>query len=161
MASVAVDYATKHTITRTFDTSSADAGQVVSPLDTLASLDATSTPAVTEGGTIQKAMVAGAGTVDLTSLTEISGRVFSLSGLKPRTVKIVALAANAGDITIAKGASNGYTGFGAAFSETLKPGGETVKYLGSSGTAVAGGVKTLDLSGTGTDGVQISISAGA
>lgn len=126
MASVAVDYATKHTITRTFDTNATDAGQVVSPLDTLASLDATSTPAVTEGGTIQKAMVAGAGTVDLTSLTEISGRVFSLSGLKPRTIKIKALDANAGAVTVVKGASNGYTGLGAAYSTVLPAGAEAV-----------------------------------
>lgn len=158
--STALDLATKHTLTQTFDTTVTDGGQVYAPMDTAQSLDAGSDPAVTEGGLCTKAMTAGAATLDLTALVDVRGRTFSLSGLKVVSVKIVALAANAGPVTISKGASNGYTGFGSAYSETLPAGAEVTRYLGSSGTAVSGTVKTLDLAGTGTDGVQISIAGG-
>lgn len=157
----ALDYATKHTLTRMFDTNATDAGQVNTPFDTLVSLDASSTPDITEGGLVQKAMVAGAATLDLTSLADVLGRTFSLSTLKPRSIKVKALDANVGAITISKGATDGYTGLGAAFSLTLPAGAEQTVYLGESGTAVSGTVKTLDLVGTGTDGIQLSISAGA
>lgn len=159
--STALDLTTKATLTRTFDTSVTDGGQVVAPFDTILSLDADSDPDVTEGAFGSKAMAAGAATIDLTAFVDSQGRTVSFGGLRPRVVKIRALDANAGDITIAKGASNGYTGFGAAYSETLKPGHEVTRYLGATGTAVSGSVKTLDLSGTGTDGIQLTIAAGS
>jgi len=156
-----LDLVTRHTLTQTFDTGEADGGVVRTTMDTVANLDADSTPAVTEGGFFQQLMTAGAATVDLTNLTDVRGRAVNLNALKPRSIKIKALDANAGAVTIAKGASNGYTGFGSNFSLTLPAGGEVELYFGSAGTAVSGTVKTLDLSGTGTDGVQISLSAGA
>ena len=54
-------------------------------------------------------------------------------------------AANANSITIVKGATNGYAGFGAAFSITLAPG-ESVQLDGSS--ALSATNCTLDISGT-------------
>jgi len=159
--STALDFTTRATITRTFDTSVPDGGQAVSPFDTIVSLDSDSDPDATEGAFGSKAMAAGAATIDLTAFVDSQGRTVNFDTLRVRAVKVRALDANAGDITIAKGASNGYTGFGAAYSETLKPGQEVTRYLGATGDAVSGTVKTLDLSGTGTDGVQITIAAGS
>lgn len=158
---LSVDYGTRHTLTQTFDTSATDGGLQRSSFDSGVQLDGTTTPAVTEGGFAQKAMTTGAATLDLTALVDARSRTFSLSGLKPRTMKILALATNAGAVTISKGASQGYGGLGASFSLTLQPGQEVTLYLGSAAVAVSGTVKNLDLAGTGTDGVQLSISAGA
>jgi hypothetical protein len=84
-----------------------------------------------------------------------------LNGLKPRAVLFENPATNANPITIAVGASNGYTGFGADYSETLQPGQKVLKRLGSAGTAVSGTVKTLDISGTGTQALKYQMVAGA
>lgn len=159
--STALDLTTRATITRTFDTSVPDGGTAVSPFDTILSLDADSDPDVTEGGFCEKAMTAGAATIDLTALVDVQGRTINLDTLRVRAVKIRALDANAAAVTVAKGASNGYTGFGLAFSVTLAAGQEATLYLGATGTAVSATEKTLDLSGTGTDGIQLAIAAGS
>lgn len=63
-------------------------------------------------------------------------------------------------VTVSKGASNGYTGFGASFSMEIKGGGEVTIYCAGNGVAVAAGVRTLDLSGTGTDSFSFAVGAG-
>jgi hypothetical protein len=160
---VTSSYQSKLTVTRTFDTTSADGGTATIRGDTTQSRTATTTPAVTQAGSAEKAMTAGAGTIDLTALALQFGGTVDLTGLRLRHWKIAAPATNAGSITISKGASNGFTGFGANFSITLPPGGE---WLGSDAghanpAAVAAGVKTLDLAGTGTDEIQLIFAAGA
>jgi hypothetical protein len=77
-------------------------------------------------------------------------------------VKFKNKSTNANAITIAKGASNGYTGFGSAFSVTLQPGDEwTFKGNDNAGvTDVGSGAKTLDVSGTGAQVLQFHIVAG-
>jgi hypothetical protein len=104
-------------------------------------------------------MTAGAGTIDMTALA-LQDASITITGLKPRGVLFTALAANAGTITIAKGASNGYDGLGAAFSIALEPGMSMAVYFSTQGNAVSGTNKTLDLSGTLTDGLTYGIIAG-
>ena len=104
-------------------------------------------------------MTAGAATLDLRACEGTQGAV-DLNGLKPRVIIIEAKAGNANPITIAKGASNGYTGFGAAFSITLQPGQKVMIDDNGAGTAVSGTVKTLDVSGTGTQGLNYMIVGG-
>lgn len=103
-------------------------------------------------------LTAGAATLNLASVHGTEGTE-DLTGLKIRTVQFMAKAANANPITIAKGAANGYTGLGAAFSLTLDP----AKSVGleANATAVAAGVRTLDVSGTGTQAVDFIITAGS
>lgn len=124
-------------------------------------LSSSTTPAVTAHAVGQQALTAGAATIDLTALTGLNGVAVSLSGLKPRAILLENPADNANPITIAKGAANGYTGFGASYSETLQPGQKVLKRLGAAGTAVSGTVKTLDISGTGAQALKYQIVAGA
>jgi len=63
-------------------------------------------------------------------------------------------ASNPNTITIAKGATNGYTGFGSTFAITLSPG-ESCQL--NALTALSGTVKTLDLTGTGTQALVVQI----
>ena len=86
-----------------------------------------------------KAMVAGAATIDFTAAPYSGGTK------TPIRVFLMNPAANANSITIVKGATNGYAGFGAAFSITLAPG-ESVQLDGSS--ALSATNCTLDISGT-------------
>lgn len=122
--------------------------------------DANTTPNVTKAAYQQTNMIAGAGSIDLTNLL-LDAAAVTLTGLQPRGILITALPANAGDVTVSKGASNGYTGLGNSFSATLKPGASVMMaWTLDNAVAVGSGAKTLDLSGTGTDGVQLSVVAG-
>lgn len=120
---------------------------------------ASTTPDVDTAAFQTKLMSGGAGTIDLTSLL-LNGVAVSASGKKPRGLLITALSGNSGNVTVVKGASNGYTGLGSAFSITLEPGMSVAVDFASGGNAVGSGDKTLDLSGTGTDGVRFSFVAG-
>jgi hypothetical protein len=164
---IAVNYAIQASVIRTLSgayVSSADAGYTVNGLNQSGSLSASTTPPVTKSSTFDKALVAGAATIDLTSLPDDDGNVGAVdfTGLKPQVVILTNKSTNANAITIAKGASNGYTGFGAAFSITLQPG-DTVAFKGNDNagvTDVASGARTLDLSGTGTQVLQVQLIAG-
>jgi hypothetical protein len=119
----------------------------------------TTTPDITKCSFQTVAMTAGAATIDMTALL-LNGVAVTLSGLEPRVIRATALTGNAGNITIAKGASNGYDGMGAAFSVTLEPGQSFMFEGTTTGNAVGGANKTLDLSGTLTDGVRFTTVAG-
>ena len=122
-------------------------------------LTASSTPNITGAAFETIAMSAGSTSIDLTSLL-LNGTAVSFSGKKLRTLKIKALPGNGANITIVKGASNGYTGLGSSFNIVLKPGQAFEFYDAGAGTAVSSSVKTLDVTGAGTDGFQLSATAG-
>jgi hypothetical protein len=103
-------------------------------------------------------LTAGAGSINLAAAGGFKNSVVDLTGLKIRQLHIRAKATNVNPITITKGAANGYTGFGAAFSLTLDPGKAAI--LKGNATAVAAAVRLLDLTGTGTQGVEYMILAG-
>ncbi len=132
---------------------------VHSGYDVARDLTASTTPDVTKASYQTVAMTAGAATIDMTALL-LNGVAVTLSGLEPRAIRVTALAANAANVTVAKGASNGYDGMGAAFSVTLEPGQGFLFDFAAVGNAVGGSNKTLDLSGTGTDGVRLTTVAG-
>lgn len=157
--STALKLAITTTETLTNDDLNANTSLLHSGYDVTPTLNAASTPDVTAAAYQTFAMVAGAKTIDLTNLL-LQAAVITLTGKKPRALLITALAANAGNTTIAKGASNGYDGLGSAFSITLEPGMSVAVYFSTQGNAVGSGNKTLDVSGTGTDSVQFSAIAG-
>lgn len=128
--------------------------------DVSQNLTASSTPNVTSSALGEKALVAGAVTLDLTALTGPEGSTVSFDTLKPRAILFENPSGNTNSITIAKGAVNGYTGLGAAFNLTLKPGRTALVYLGSDGDTVSATVKTLDLTGTGTQALRYKMIAG-
>ncbi len=122
-------------------------------------LTATSTPDVTAAAYQTFAMVAGAKTIDMTNLL-LNAAAVTLNTKKPRALRVTALEANSANVAVVKGASSGYDGLGAAFSVTLEPGMSVMVWFSTQGNAVTSGNKTLDVSGTGTDGVQFSVIAG-
>jgi hypothetical protein len=93
------------------------------------------------------AMTAGAVTIDLTA-SPVSG-----DGKTPIRAFLMNPAGNSA-ITVDIGASNGYDGFGDAFSITLEPG-YSVQLEGDSEIGAAN--KTLDVTGTGTDSLIVQL----
>lgn len=120
-------------------------------------LTSTTTPDV-EGCVVKTVtLTAGAYTLDLTSMTGTNGATVDATGKKIRFLKIVNDHATQ-TLTVAKGASNGHTGFGSSFSLRVDGGGALLLRYGS--VAVGSGDKTFDFTGTGTNTFQLSLVYG-
>jgi hypothetical protein len=129
-------------------------------LDTQITLNATSTPPV-DTDAFNPLSITTSATIDMTALVGTNGAAITLNGKKPRAVKLQCPAANTNPITIAKGDSNGYVGFGSSFSITLNPGDEILLYLPGNSSAVGGSNKTLDVSCTGTQVLNYGFVGGS
>lgn len=122
------------------------------------SLTGSTTPAITKDAELQLALSSGAVTLDLTAVADPDLGNVSFNGLTIQQMLLTNPASNANPISIGKGASNGYTGFGATFFVTLQPGSSLAINL--AGSAVGGSSKTLDLTGTGAQALNIQLTGG-
>lgn len=120
------------------------------------SVNATTTITGTKVAADTSALSGGAATLDFTSLPTVN-TTQTFNGLKLRGYLFSTPTTNAGNITIAEGASNGYP---LGDSIVLKPGQKVVKWLDDEGATVSGTDKTLDLAGTGTDAFSYILIAG-
>lgn len=140
-----------------------DPSQTWNGMSTNAELTASTTPPVTKHTVFTKAMSGGAGTIDLTSLPDTEGNAgaVTFSGLKIQRAKFTAPTTNANDITITLGASNGHPFF-TADGVVLSPGQSwTFENLAvDTGTDVAAGDATWDLTGTGSQELDVHLVAG-
>lgn len=128
--------------------------------NTSKSLDGTTTPAVSKNAIFDKALVAGAGTIDLTALTAINNLAVTFSGLKVQVWKFKAKSGNAAAVTIKFGSANPYNLLGTSWLLTLEPGQELGGYTAGAAPVVGASAKNIDLTGTGTDAVEVSLVAG-
>lgn len=121
---------------------------------------ATAIPATKHAG-FQKALSAGAGTIDFTALPgNTSGETVDGTGLKVRNLKLENPSTNANAITITPGASNGIDLLGADFSLTLAPGQKAQFDLDNDSPTIASGDRTIDLAGTGTQALDVQVVMG-
>lgn len=162
--SVNVTYASTLQTLETLETNvthQADGKALTAKLNTsLSAQGAGSTPPCTVRAGTDKALSSGTGTLDLTALLGSNGVTVDGSGLRVQLVKFLNPVTNANPITIAKGVSNGYDGFGAAFSLTLAPGAEHLTRLNDAGSDIGGTNKILDLTGTGSQVLSYEIIMG-
>ena len=126
---------------------------------TLKTLNASSTPPVSKMAAFQQALTAGAATIDLTSLTGTNGASVDGTGLRVQAIKFRNPAAN-DPMTIVEGAANSYDGVGADFSLVLAGGAEALLFLNDAGTDISGTNKTLDISGTAVEELDVEIIMG-
>lgn len=124
-------------------------------------LSPTTTPPVTVHGVGIVTLSSGSGSLDLRALTGVNGVAVDLNGLKPRAILFENPTSNANPITIAKGASNGYTGLGSSATITLQVGQSALLDMADNATAVSGTVKVLDITGTGSQVLKYQIVAGS
>ncbi len=117
-------------------------------------------PAITADFHGQMALIAGALTLDLTALADAILGTVTMAALKLRHIQVWTPSTNAGALTIKPGASNGYSGWAGAGGLILAAGDQQV--LGPlNGTIVVDGThKTLDLTGTGTDKLNMVMGFG-
>jgi len=123
-------------------------------------LKSDSSPPVTCGALFQQALTAGAATIDLTALDGLNDKAVNGTGLRVQLLRLKAPSSNANPITVAKGSSNGYDGFGSVFSVTLQPGAEVTILTNDAGSDIGAGNKTLDLTGIGSQALDVEIIMG-
>lgn len=119
-------------------------------------------PAATKCAIFSKALSGGSATIDMTSLTGTNGATVDFTGLKVCVMKFKNPSSNANAITVAKGASNGFglTTSGTTFSIPIPPGGEITLESDEGTPDVGSGAKTLDLTGTSSQALQVTLIAG-
>lgn len=165
-ATVSVAYKSKVTITQTFtgDYIDSDNNTVAHDgLDVEQTYTASTTPPVTMATTFRTTLSSGNATINLLALAGLTaGETINTNGLKIQLAKFRNLSSNANAITIQEGASNGHPLLGASFSATLQPGQElTFANNGVDvGTDVAAADSTWDVSGTGSQILEVGIVAG-
>lgn len=159
---IEVNYVSDITVVKTFDGEFVgdDNTITINGLNRAEELTASTSVPVTKEVSGELTLSSGTGTIDLTALTGDNGEAVSFSGLKVQIAKFKNKSTNANSITIAKGASNGHTGFGANFSLTLPPAGEVTIWLDEASADVGGSDKTIDVSGTGAQVLQYQLVAG-
>lgn len=119
-----------------------------------------STPPATKCAYFLKAMSEGAGTIDLTALTGTNGATVSFSGLKVQAATFRNPPANGNAITVGEGASNGYELGGDGWTFILQPGMSITIYGNDATPDVGGSTKTIDIAGTGSQALEVSLVAG-
>jgi len=129
-------------------------------LNTVAALGAATSPPATAVAAFQAAMTGGAATIDLTDLLGTNDLPVDGTGLRVQAVKVRNPGTNANPITISKGASNGYNGFGADFSLALTPGAHALLFPNDAGSDIASNNANLDLAGTGSQALDVEVLLG-
>lgn len=120
-------------------------------------LNSASTPAVSQVYSQLVTMTAGAKTLDLTSLATLNGGTFDATGLTIIAMRLKASSGNANPITIEPGAANGYDFQGADWQWTGDAEDEALFYSDDNAPTVAGADKDLDISGTGSQTIEVTI----
>lgn len=124
------------------------------------SLSATSTPPLSKHAAFQQALVAGAVTIDLTSLTGFNGEAVDGTGLKVQVLKLRNPSTNANQISIEPGVANGYDLLGSDMKLTLQPGDEVLLYVPDTADDIGAADCELDLAGTLIQALDVEILMG-
>jgi hypothetical protein len=162
---ISVDFALKLNTTETISTNvpfvAGTANTITqSGLTTSGTANGSSTPPVTLDAYFQKPLVAGAATIDLTALSGTNGATVNFNTKKVQFYKFRNPSTNAGAITVTFGAANPYLLHGSAFKMTLNPGDEVMARLPNTAPTVDATHKNIDISGTGTEALDVGLVAG-
>ncbi len=125
-------------------------------------LNATSTPAATKKARFDLTLSSGTGTIDLTALPGNSvDETINGTGLKVQVLKFRNKSTNANKITVAKGGTNGYQLDGATtWSDPMAPGQSSLRLLNGAADTIGSTKKTIDVTGTGSQVLQVLIVLG-
>ncbi len=165
-ATISVLYDSACTVTETNTgafVSSVDNTVTFNGLNETGTLTASTTVPVTKHAEYELTMSGGTGTIDLTALPgQTVDETVVGTGLKVQVLKFKNKSTNANSITVAKGASSGYgiNAAGTTWSIPISPG-QSVTILGNDASPdIAGGAKTIDVTGTLSQVLQVQIVMG-
>lgn len=116
--------------------------------------NAGSIPGATACACNTKAMTAGTGTIDLTAVAGTNNAVINANATKVQIFKVRALPGNSGAITIKAGATNPYNIFGTSWIMSLTAGADYQFFFNNAAPTIGASAKTIDMTGTTTDGIE-------
>ncbi len=137
-----------------------DATVTLDGMNTTVVLGAATTPPVSKSALFTATLVAGTVNIDLTALVGLGGGAQDCTGLRVQLARFKAPAGNANPITIQGGDTNSYDLMGSTFKTILQPGQEVTFYGCNLAPVVGSGAKTMKLTGTGSQTLQVEIVAG-
>jgi hypothetical protein len=168
--SISVAYVAQLTVTETLGAtddllfaSAANRRVIHDQFNQSATMNATSTPAVTKVVSFVQALTDGSATLDLNVLTGTHGVTIDGAGLKIHAILAQADEDNEGVISFGEGAAAGYKLAGVAgWLMTLTPGATFLwRNSADTGDDIATGVTdTIDFAGTGTDSMYLTLVLG-
>lgn len=151
-------------VTVTGEVSADDNTFTLNGLDQNLDLTASTTPPVTKVAAYTLTLSGGTGSIDLTALPGLlnASEVIDITGLKAQIFQFYAPSTNANNITLTRGASNGYGlgAGGAAWTVVVPPDSSCLMKFTDTNPDVASGAKTIDCTGTGTQTVEVQVVAG-
>jgi hypothetical protein len=107
-------------------------------------------------GSTRVTFVSTAGSINLQA---VGSPPINLNGEKLASITLTTPSGNSGNVTVAKGASNGYSfGSGVTFSQVLPPGATVTFYGTAAAVAVSDSNHLFDVTRTGTDAVSYFIT---
>lgn len=164
-STISVGLISNCTVVETFtgEVSPSDNTITINGLDLNETLTASTTPPVTKNAAYTLTLSGGSGSIDLTALPGLTAdETVDMTGLKAQIVKFQTPSTNANNITITKGNSNGY-GFGSAgasFTIVLPPDSNHMMTFTDTNPDVASGARIFDVTGTGSQTVDVQIVGG-
>lgn len=153
---------TTETLTGPF-ISAADSTVQITGMDESGTYDATTSVPITKVAAYEVTMSGGAATINLAALTGLTAEeVVDGTGLKVQFIKFKSKTTNANVLTVTRGASNGWgpDAAGSAFTIPMSPGQSWLMSGADAGQDVASGDRTIDVSGTGSQVLQIFVGLG-
>lgn len=164
-ATITVDYISQLSILETFtgEVSPADNTITINGLDENLTLTAATDPPVTKKAVYTLTLSSGTGSIDLTALPGLTAdETVDGTGLKVQFFKFKTPDTNANNITITRGASNGYGlgSGGAAWTVVLPPDSDILYKFVDTNPDIASGARLLDVTGTGSQVVEVAVVMG-
>ena len=121
-------------------------------------------PALKEGPLVKEVTISGTQTIDFTSAPQQADRTADMSTYRVLAFCFRAPTGNSAAITVAPGSANPYALRGAGNSFDINPGEQEEKTIEVGATpalpVVSGTVKTIDISGTNGDKLEVEIHFG-
>lgn len=105
-------------------------------------------------------LTAGSATKSLLALTDAGGNTIATTGKTVRYFKFKATSTNTAALVLGEGASNGYELLGDGWSVSLDDGNWVSGYVAADAPAVGASATNIDLSGTGTESVEVLLIFG-
>jgi hypothetical protein len=123
-------------------------------------LTSSTTPPVTKFASEAITLGAGATTVDFTALTDVEGNAVDATGLKLQILRLKTPATNTAVVNVAPGASNAYLIFGSGNDIDVGIKGHLLYYIPEALADVSATVKTIDVSGTSGEKIDLEFVFG-
>lgn len=164
--SISLAYELGFTITDTdtgFGISSGNPDRTINGLNDRGTLTPSTSVPVSKYSCYELTLSSGSGSINLAALPgRTADETVVGTGLKVQLLVLKNKSSNANKITVAKGGSNGYSLNSAedAWTETLDPGDYCIRKLNDTAPDVASGKRIFDVTGTGSQILQVLVGLG-